>query len=485
MPQTIFPMSDSLEPLPDPEQQLARQSATQPGSLLRLRDVQALNRSFRRLAEVQEALLDRLETLEEEKAQGGRLQGPLMAIGGVVLGCGMALIAFVMWQDKESTPVVVQQEPAVVNLPTPEIVVQAPDNAELAAALDAMNKNMAKVFEAQQADREQLGDLTQKLLVSEEEKLRLMREFAQAEDQYRQDLADAEVREAEPDAFVLQKPGGQNAGASGPASASIAAPERTWVAVVNGLLAADGYSSLRLQKADRLEGEAALGNVTWMAWNTEGLVDSIIHAERLDFEMHRMTGNLVLRFHQGSRTSNGLRSALPESGMRLDLASRNLDAWIAHFPELEEASAVTPPLEGGVQDPKAIAAGPGASPAPAGDFLTDARRVKKALDDLISPRGSFSYYRLSALDKVDGRQLRLVQINWHDNSGRLVKTIEADTLEVLLHPNDSVELLLRNGAFLDGSLKSPFSSDRFSLHLPRQDLGAWRASGVPYTEVEN
>ena len=47
------------------------------------------------------------------------------------------------------------------------------------------------------------------------------------------------------------------------------------------------------------------------------------------------------------------------------------------------------------------------------------------------------------------------------------------------------ELLLRNGAFLDGGVKSPFSSDRFSLHLPRQDLQAWRDAGVPFTEVES
>ncbi|MHC4824312.1 MAG: hypothetical protein ACYTEP_09870 [Planctomycetota bacterium] len=478
-------MSDSLEPLPDPEQQLARQSATQPGSLLRLRDVQALNRSFRRLAEVQEALLDRLETLEEEKAKGGRLQGPLMAIGGVVLGCGMALIAFVMWQGKESTPVVVQQDPAVVNVPTPEVVVQAPDNTELAAALEEMNRNMSKVFEAQEADREQLGTLTEKLLSSEEEKLRLMREFALAEDQYRQDLAAADDRAADQEPFILQKPDDPNVDSGSPAAASSVVPERSWVAAVNGLLAADGYSSLRLQKASRLEGEAALGNVTWMAWNPEGLVESIIHAERLDLEMHHMTRNLVLRFHDGSRTANGMRSALPAGGLRLDLESSNPEAWMEHFPELGSSTSSAPPNTEVDQDPGIVPSNSGRSTPPVGNFLNEARHVKKALDDLISPRGSFSYYRLSALDSLDGRLLRLVQINWHDNSGRLVKTIEADSLEVLLHPNDSVELLLRNGAFLDGSIKSPFSSDRFSLHLPRQDLSAWRSSGVPYTEVEN
>lgn len=486
-------MSDSLEPIPEPDQQLARQAATQPGSLLRLRDVQALNRSFRRLAEVQEALLDRLETLEEEKVQQSRWNAPLMAMGGILLGVGMALIAFVMWQKKEGETgqqqVVLQQEPAEIHVPTPEVTVLAPDNTELAAALDAMNENMAEVFAQQKADREALGELTEKLLLSEEEKLRLMQEFAQAEQQYREDLATQEPENPVVDTR-LQVPGAHGAEAA-PAAVAEDLPQKTWVAVVNGLLAADGYSALRLQRAERIQGQAALSGVTWMSWNPEGLVDSIIHADRLTFEMHRMAGNLVLRFYDGSRTANGLRTILPRDGLRLDLDSRNLDSWMEHFPELAEAVVVEAGPGLAIAQPETsdraqgAVATPPSPPSGSNGTLRDARRVRKALDDLISPRGSFSYYRLSALESVEGRQLRLVQINWHDNSGRLVKTIEADTLEVLLHGSNSVELLLRNGAFLDGGVKSPFSSDRFSLHLPRQDLQAWRDSGVPYTEVES
>ncbi len=478
-------MSDSLEPFPDSEQQLALQAAAQPGSLLRLRDVQALNRSFRRLAEVQEALLDRLESLEEEKARQSRWQGPWLGVAGVLFGSGAAILGFVLWNN-EPAPIVVQQEPAVVQVPTPEVVVQAPDNTELAAALEAMNKNMEDVFAEQKASREQLGELTQKLLLSEEEKMRLMREFAQAEERYQNDLAAAQRQDLPP--IPLQMP--PSAPTAEAVPAAVAEPstesirptpqvsaEQTWVQVVNGLLAADGYGALRLQRATRIAGEAALQDVTWMAWNQDGLVDSVVQAKRLEFEMHQMTGNLVLRFFDGTRTANGLRTPLPEDGLRMDLESRHLDAWVEHFPELKQSSpAATPGISAAQTDT------PSASATP---FLQDARQVRKALDALISPRGSFSYYRLAALDAVDGKVLRLVQINWHDNSGRLVKTIEADSLEVILHPNNSVELLLRNGAFLDSGVKSPFSSDRFSLHLPRQDLKAWRSSGVPYTEADS
>jgi len=52
-----------------------------------------------------------------------------------------------------------------------------------------------------------------------------------------------------------------------------------------------------------------------------------------------------------------------------------------------------------------------------------------------------------------------------------------------LHKSGSVELQMRNGAFLSGNQRSPFSSDRFSLHLPRQDMQLWRDSIVPTREA--
>ncbi|MDP6963991.1 MAG: hypothetical protein QGF46_07490, partial [Planctomycetota bacterium] len=62
-------MSDSIEDNESLDSEITTTQQQAPGSLLRLRDVQALNRSFRRLAEVQEVLLDRLEALESEKAK--------------------------------------------------------------------------------------------------------------------------------------------------------------------------------------------------------------------------------------------------------------------------------------------------------------------------------------------------------------------------------------------------------------------------------
>jgi hypothetical protein len=480
-------MNDGLEPIPDDEQQLAVQGTTQPGSLLRLRDVQALNRSFRRLAEVQEALLDRLEALEEEKAQTSRFNGPLMAMGGVVLGLSMAVLAYVIWQNKE--PLVVPAgPPPEITVQAPAVTVAAPDNSELTQAMSDMNANIASVLQAQREDRQQLGELTAKLLLSEEEKNNLMREFALAEERYQADLEAADIAAKENNQAAsgspLNTPDGAGQSRSG---AAFVDPDQVFVESLNGVLAADGYGSLRLQAGVLDDSGAALTNVTWMSWGRDGLAETVIRAARLEFELHQMTRTLVLRFFDGHRIAEGLRTQLPAAGLRLNLEDVSVATWLALLPGLTTAAPATV-----IAEPKPVAQTtestvvpepPQAQPvAPA---ATNSKVVRKALDDLISHRGSFSYYRLNSLGSIDGNMLKMVQINWHDNSGRLVKTIEADTLEVILHPGGSVELLLRNGAFLDGGVKSPFSADRFRLHLPSQDLNSWRNSGVPYTESDH
>ncbi|MDP7061548.1 MAG: hypothetical protein QF489_01265 [Planctomycetota bacterium] len=477
-------MNDGLEPIADNEQQLAVPGTTQPGSLLRLRDVQALNRSFRRLAEVQEALLDRLEALEQEKQETTKLNGPLMALGGVALGLSIAVLAYVLWQNKDPMVIPPAATPEIV-VQAPDVTVSAPENAEFAQALTDMNASIASVLEAQREDRQQLGELTTKLLLSEEEKNQLMREFALAEEQYQQDLAAADAaakKAAIKNQETLYTPNDQD----GAPTSVMATAEASFVQAFNGVLAADGYGSLRLQAGTLGADKASLDNVTWMSWGRDGLAETVIKAKQLSMEMHHMTRTMVLRFRDGDRVAQGVRTTLPAAGLRIDLESVNVAGWVKILPGLVDTSAVATAVNAEPVSNQPSTLQPIASPVrPNKGEPLNPKVVRKSLDDLISQRGSFSYYRLNSLGSVDGKLLKLVQINWHDNSGRLVKTIEADTLEVILHPGGSVELLLRNGAFLDGDVKSPFSADRFRLHLPSQDLNAWRTSGVPFVESDH
>jgi len=239
-------------------------------------------------------------------------------------------------------------------------------------------------------------------------------------------------------------------------------PASELVIKLNALLAADGYSKNQFQVATKVDGVAELNNVIMLSWDSSGKLESMIDATSVKLELHKMSHTVVMTFSDGSRTVGGAaKVALPEEGVRLEFSEVNADVWVEQFPEL-------------------IIAGPAANVP---QSVNDSGQVKVALDSLISKRGSFSYYKLSALGEINGDELRYVQINWHDNSGRLVKTIEADSLLVVLHKSGSVELQMRNGAFLSGNQRSPFSSDRFSLHLPRQDMQLWRDSIVPTREA--
>jgi hypothetical protein len=427
--------------------------------MVRLRDVQALNRSFRRLAEVQEALLQQMQDLERGRRQQRRWLAPALAAGGLIVGLSLAALAYVAWGGGAQPERIEVQAaaPQITVAPTP-VTIQVPEDPALLEVTNLVKADLENLRSDQVAYREQLADLTERLLQSEQEKIDLLKQMAAA----------APVTEAAPavsaPAPVLQVPGGDAVAAD------------PWVGVLNGLLSMDGYSHLRFQEATRVPGAARLEDVVLLEWKSDGLLAAAIRADRAEFELHHMTANLVVRLFDGSRAAGGGRVALPAEGLRLDLAAINARAWLEHFPELSESRAAVAPAAASARADEVK------QPAAAGASVRD---IRIALDELISQRGAFHYYHLGALGGVDGTVLKLVQINWHDNAGRLVKTIEADTLVVRLHPKgNSVELELRNGAFLGEEGRSPFSSDMFRLYLPRQDLAAWRASGVPYVEAQ-
>ncbi len=414
------------------------------GSLLRLRDVQALNRSFRRLAEVQEALLDRLDALEAEHRSAWQRALPWLASGVLAL----AAIALVL---------VLQPKPEPVTVMPPEVVVEVPSDPALAEALALMTDQISAMAKSNADHEAEKARLMQQLLESEQSRIALLGTVGVPQPAHASAVGEAEIVPAVDEGTRLATPDGVDTPDLGEAGVSEA---ETWIGVTNALLRVDGFRDLRIQQATRVEGEPVLEDVVWMEWGSDGLVLSVIDAAQVHLRLHQMTGMLVLEFFDGWKAQGGTRTPLPDGGLRIDLDGVDVDAWLLHLPELEIAES---------RDTAADKA------------AADAVRV--AIDALISEKGSFHYYRMSALGSVDGRTLRMVQITWYRNDGLLVKTLEADSMEVLLHDSGAVELLLRDGAFREGADKHPFSGDRFRLHLPNQDLERWRSSGIPCREA--
>ncbi|MDP6963792.1 MAG: hypothetical protein QGF46_06455, partial [Planctomycetota bacterium] len=372
-------------------------------------------------------------------------------------GIGLTAVAFMYLQpDKE---IVLQQPAPAITVDQPDIVVQAPDNTELTEQFSKLSASIDSVVSTQNIDRQQIAGLTEQVLKSEAEKDALRQAMADMQEQHQAQIESLKGASRTPPALPeLQTP-----------PVAKAKPETVNVDAnlirLNALLAADGYSKTQFQRAGIDPSQTKLHDVIVLNWDAKGKLSSMIEAEVVELEMHKMSHNLVMVFKGGTRTiGSSPKVALAAEGLRFEFEEINVDAWQEFLPQLLPAAAT---VNSGGADISAA----------------DTEQVRVALDALVSKRGSFSYYKLSSLGQVVGNELRYVQINWHDNSGRLVKTIEADSLIVVLHKSGSVELQMRNGAFLAGNQRSPFASDRFSLHLPRQQLGMWRDSQVPFIEA--
>jgi len=439
-----------------------------------LRDVQSLNRAFRRLAEVQDGLLDHLEKLETDRARPSRRFAPLLYGGFLVLGIGLGLFSLAWWQKLQNGKPTAQ--PPVVQVPAPEVTIQAPEGAVTQAMMNRFLEELDAIRSQRKEDQQTIASLRQQLFQGQEATLQALRGVGAFATQLAgkgksqdassspspgvpkaaTDRSSAPVHAAPVDAGLADE---DPASAAGPEDA---ADPDTWLGVTNGLLAMDGYNRLRFQSAERVPGKAELRNATVLEWGTDGLVAGALRAARVEFDLHRMTHTLVVRFRDGYRTRDGVRRPFAKEGVRMEFSGINVDAWLEHFPELAAN--------------REKVALPGSSPA---GGLAGARQ---ALDELLSQRRTYGYYRLGSLGGMKDGRFQLVQINWFDGSGQLLKTWEADSMEILLQPPGSVELLLRKGAILEGGVRHPFYQDRFRLILPRQDLDQWRASGLPLTE---
>ncbi|KAA3604521.1 MAG: hypothetical protein DWQ01_22045 [Planctomycetota bacterium] len=467
-----------------PDAAIRRVQEEAPGSLLRLRDVQSLNRSFRRLAEVQNGLLEHLETAEEERRRGRRWALPVMTILGFAAGLGAGATAMAMWGPKDlPEDLRVQAEmPEIVVEPTP-VTVELPESTLDPELLNRMQAMLEQERDARSGDQETIRELTSKLLERmerEQQTLAMLDRLAEgnldqeegAEKETPSDSGSAAQNPTVPAANGTSESNRTEKESSTPTAesspgaspgAEAAAEEETWLQVLNGLLATDGYSGYRFQKGEAVPDQAQIRQVILAEYDAQGRLDNLLKAERVEFQLHQMSGTLALRFFDGHRSRAGVRIALPPEGARLDFLEVNSKAWLQHFPALAEAEVE-----------QAAAKVPDAQLEP----------VRKALDGFLSLRGPGGYYRMNSLGGIQGNQLQLVQINWFDAAGRLVKTIEADQMEVQLYKKGTVELVLRNGAFVDGGQRSPFYNDLFRIYLTRQPVAEWQASEIPLVEVD-
>ena len=422
-------------------------SAQRSGANLKLRDVQALNRSFRRLAEVQEALLVQMGEMERLRNRRERWLTPLLVLAGFCAAAAASWLAWVQINHPESPPEIqvlapVQEPPTIVVQPTP-VTVAVPESKVSDEVMARLLGEVDRMRDESREDRQRIAELTELLINREQADISRMANIG---------LPSSPVEE--PASPPLSKPEATEASVTTEIKEPLLSP---WLGAMNGLLALDGYPHFRFERGTRVEGEPVIHQVTLLVWDVAGLLDSVIKAEEVHFELHQMAGDLVVRFLRGTRTRAGAKHLLPEDGIRFDFADVDVEAWSHLFPELASL---------GNTDPGEI------------------QRIREDLEELISVKRPSGYYRIPALGEVDGDVLKMVQVQRYDAAGHLTRVLDADSLELRLHPNGDVEMLFLEGAIFEGGVRRPFFDDRFRVYLPRQPLDDWRASCVPCVEIQ-
>jgi hypothetical protein len=486
--------------------------------LLRNRDVQALSRSFRRMAEVQEALLEHMDANEGRRSRPWVL--PFLAFGSLVLGAGLATVGLLWFQDQqEQRPFEVHLDNPVndtaptVHVAAPEVTVQAPDNGVDAALIEAMIARLEKIGDTQEADRRLIAELSGRLVDGELGVMRMLKEM-DAQDRAKPSPASARSGDA---LAATEQPGSQAIPSEGGGGASAAAepalnPDEIWLNALNGLMAFDGHPDLRFRKGQRVDGQPVLRDVLFLTWGEDRLIDSVVRAERAEFHLQQSTHSLEIMFFEGTRTRGANKTVIAGGGLRVALPEVDLRAWLDHFPaliegrrfdeltrlgyeagqasesdagptpEVEVASsdAAETTLQGGEETPGVLKE----AEASTVWALERVEAMRSAVDALLAVERASGHYRLRKVGGVEGEALLNVQLAWYDANGRLFQYVEADRLEIATRGEGWLEMRFHEGAFRRNDKKTPFQGGVYRLHLSDQDLAAWQAAGAPILTPE-
>ncbi len=482
--------------------------------LLRNRDVQALSRSFRRMAEVQEALLEHMDAQQGRHSRPWVL--PFLAFGSLVLGGGLATVGLLWFQNQqEQRPVEVRLDNPVgegsptVHVAAPEVTVQAPDNGVDAALIEAMIARLEKLGDTQEDDRRLIAELSGRLVDGE---LGVMRMLKEMEENGAANATPASARNSdtpEPSAATqleaVEVP--EDAGPAAQLEPELN-PDEVWLNALNGLMAFDGHPDLRFRKGQRVEGQPVLRDVLFLTWGEDRIIDSVVRAKRAEFRLQQSTHSLEIMFFDGTRTRGASKTVIAGGGMRVALPEIDVRAWLDHFPALiegrrfddlprlgyeagqeGEGSDSATPADDEVGDPKEAVSEPGdasSEPVEAAVVWASDRveAMREAVDALLAVERASGHYRLRKVGGVEGDALLNVQLAWYDANGRLFQYVEADRLEISTRGEGWLELRFHEGAFRRNDKKTPFQGGVYRLHLSDQRLADWQAAGAPIVNPE-
>ncbi len=350
------------------------------------------------------------------------------------------------------------------------------ENARLRVELASLREAAASAAPQPQAPptdaelREQLDQLRAELACEQE--LRLEREkewlrYTRAIDALSGDALEQGPR------FVAQAPAEEVEAQAepGPPTVDPATLERSAQIErsLRALLAVEGVRGMDLLEAGRL-GDGWIGPVVFRLLDEQGRLAGSLGAERLRLAGSRTARTLTLILEEGFESRGGVRT--PFDAPQIEAQTEPRESFGTRRIELDEVD----PLHWAQAAPELFGGAPLVAPLDDGQWnLTWVRANLNRLLRLDVERG---YWRLKSLGGVSEGQLRDVQLEQFDSSGKLERRLFADRL-ALERRERGVALLLGDGALVRGDEKTPFLDGQYRIYLPRADQGEWNRAGLP------
>jgi hypothetical protein len=307
----------------------------------------------------------------------------------------------------------------------------------------------------------ELARLSDRLIERELSVLRVQRELAQlgAPDGSRASALGAGLSAA----LGLPEPAAESAALPAAPSPDVSRG-RELVPAFNALLRLEGVRSFDLLELGRVpraldpKAPAGAGPVVLRRFDSEGRLSGHLVAKRLSLSGSRSAHTLSLILEDGHSATAGRREPFPEGRLVLPLRRVDPAPFVAACGELFSAAPREVPDDG--RYPKAW--------------------LEYSLNRLLALDGPGARFRLVRFEGVAEELLRGVELAEVDADGRELRRLFADRLAIRI-AGERVSLLLEQGASVRAGEPMPFLEGRLWIHLPRADVDAWRASGLPGT----
>lgn len=188
-------------------------------------------------------------------------------------------------------------------------------------------------------------------------------------------------------------------------------------------------------------------------------------AERLRLECSHAGRSITLVFEEGYESHGGMvtpfNAALTgkqRAGLRrIHLPDVDPGPWISALPELFDPTAMEQVTD---------------------DGRWDRTWVRQALNRLLEGHSYGGHWQLHRMGGVVGGILREVQVVELDDRGRVARRLFADRMQIE-RAGDAIQISLEDGMQERAGRRAPFLEGRYRIFLPRVDLRAWEAAGLP------